>query len=445
MRPETRYARNGELHIAYQVFGSGPPDLVVVDQWFGNVEAQWDFPPLAAVLERLASFARVITFDKRGTGISDPVGLDALPTLEQWIDDLHSVLDATGSIRPFLLSGIGSSLMTLLYAASTPERTSGLVMVDPYARVSRAPDYPIGSPIAQLEAGLGALESAWGTRGGLLNFLAPRLLGDPALVDAYQRFERHSASPGVAIAMLRMLWQSDVRHVLPAIRVPTLVLARGEGSRIEPAHGRYIADRIAGARFVSVPGTENLIWAGDTEALLGEIQQFVAGTRPAPEPDRVLATVLFTDLVGSTRRAAELGDRAWRSALVEHDRIVRAAIADHRGREIKTTGDGFLATFDGPARAVRCAAAIREGLAAVGLAVRSGLHAGEIELLAGDVGGIAVHIAARVCAIAGADEILASSTVRDLVAGSGIEFEDRGLQALKGIPDEWRIVAVRSV
>jgi class 3 adenylate cyclase len=442
--PQTRYARNGDLHIAYQAVGTGPLDLVLVDQWFSNVDAQWDFEPLEHVLKQLASFSRLIVFDKRGTGISDPVSVDELPTLEEWIDDLRAVLDEVGSERTALLSGIGGSLMTLLFAATYPERTSALVLIDAYARVTAAPDYPWGRPADQLSRDLESLRSVWGTQGGLLNFLAPNLLQDRTLVEEYLRYERQSASPGAARAMIGRLYESDVRHVLPTIRVPTLVISRGAGARIGPEHGRYIAERIQGARYTEVPGNENVIWAGDTTALIGEIQEFLTGVRPVPQPDRVLATVLFTDIVDSTKRAAEVGDRRWREVLGQHDRVVRNALARFRGRAVKTTGDGFLATFDGPARAVRCAEEIRKELKALEIDVRSGLHTGEIELIGEDVGGIAVHIAARISAMATGGEILASSTVKDLVAGSGIVFDDRGMHSLKGIPDEWRIVAVSS-
>ena len=442
MPPLTQYARNGDFHIAYQTIGEGPIDLVLVDQWFSNVEAQWDFEPLARLLEQLASFSRVIVFDKRGTGVSDPVSVDALPTLEEWIDDLRAVLDAVGSTHTALLSGIGASLMTLLFAATYPKRTSALVMIDPYARVSSAPDYPTGRTLEELRGDLERLRTAWGGYGGLLRFLAPTLLGDRALVEAYGRYERLSASPGAAKAMIGMLYASDVRHVLPTIRAPTLVISRGKGARIPPEQGRYIADRIPGARYLEVPGSENVIWAGDTARLVGEIQEFLTGARRPPEPDRVLSTVLFTDIVDSTKRAVELGDRRWRQVLGAHDAVVRNALATFRGREVKTTGDGFLATFDGPARGVRCAQAIRDAVRPLDIQVRSGLHTGEIELIRDDVGGIAVHIAARISALAGPNEILASNTVKDLVAGSGIVFEDRGVQVLKGVPEEWRIVSV---
>jgi len=391
MLPVTRYARNGTIHIAYQTVGDGPLDLVLVDQWFSNVEAQWEFQPLARLLEQLASFSRLVLFDKRGTGLSDPVSVDALPTLEEWIDDMRAVLDAVGSERTALLSGLGASLMALLFAATYPERTSALVLIDPYARLGAAPDYPWGRPSDQLAEDLERVRHAWGGHGGLLSFLAPNLLHDQKLVERYGRYERQSASPGAAKAMIGMLYESDVRDVLPIIRVPTLVISRAQGARVRPEHGRYIADRIPGARFIEVTGRENVICAGDTATLIGEVQEFLTGVRRTPEPDRVLSTVLFTDIVDSTKRAVELGDRRWREVRGEHDAIVRAALGRFRGREVKTTGDGFLATFDGPARGVRCAQAVRDELRSLGIAIRCGLHTGEIELMGNDVGGIGVH------------------------------------------------------
>jgi class 3 adenylate cyclase len=423
--------------------GDGPLDIVLVDQWFSNVDAQWQFPPLARLLAQLASFSRVIVFDKRGTGLSDPVAVDALPTLEEWSDDLRAVLDAVGSERPALISGVGASFMTLVFAATHPTRTSALVLVDPLARMAWAPDYPIGQPLDRLPEDLERLRAGWGVA-GTMGFLAPSLLANHSLAQQYLRYERQSASPGAGKAMIGMLYDSDVRHVLPAIRVPTLVLHHAAGARIGPAHGRYIAERIQGARYVELPGSENYIWAGDADGLVAEIQEFLTGVRPVSDPDRVLATVLFTDLVDSTGRAAELGDARWRAVLAEHHREIRSALERFRGREIKTTGDGFLATFDGPARGVRCAVAIRDAMTSAGIVVRAGLHTGEIELTDDDVAGIAVHIAARICALASPGEVFVSSTVKDLVAGSGLVFEDRGRRQLKGVPDDWAIFAAKA-
>jgi class 3 adenylate cyclase len=437
-----RYARAGDLHIAYRVIGDGPVDLVLVDQWFSNVDAMWAFPPLARLLTRLASFSRLIVFDKRGTGLSDPIGVDALPTIEEWIDDLRAVLDDAGSTRTALLSGIGASVMALVFAATYPERTSSLVLVDGCARLAWAEDYPWGHPTDTLPAELEWIRSKWGKDGGTMSFLAPNLLEDRSLAEPYIRYERQSASPGMAKAMIGWLYGIDVRHVLPAIRVPTLLLHHADSVRIAPEHGRYIAERVPGARFVELAGADNYTWAGDTAPMLDEIEEFLTGARTAAEPDRVLATVLFTDIVDSTQRAAAVGDARWREMLAGHDRAIRTVIERFRGREIKSTGDGMLATFDGPARAVRAALAVRDVLASQGLEVRSGLHTGEVELVGSDIAGIAVHIAARIAALAGPGEVLVSSTVRDLVTGSGIAFGARGSQRLKGIDEEWRVFAV---
>jgi class 3 adenylate cyclase len=439
--PETHYARAGELHIAYQVFGNGPIDLVFVDQWFSNVDAMWDFPPLARLLNQLATFSRVIVFDKRGTGLSDPIAVDALPTIEEWIDDIRAVLDDVGSERTAILSGVGASIMALVFGATYPERTSSLVLVDGCARLAWAEDYPWGQPLERLRGDLERIRSGWGTSGGTMTFLAPKLLEDRALAASFMRYERNSASPGMAKAMIGWLYDVDVRHVLPTIRVPTLVLSHTGATRVSPEHGRFIGEHVEGARFAPLPGGDNYTWAGDTAPMLREIEEFLTGVSPIVEPDRVLATVLFTDIVDSTRRAGELGDARWREVLAAHDRAIRLALERFRGREIKTTGDGFLATFDGPARAVRAAFVIRDAIAALGFEVRSGLHTGEVELVGNDIAGIAVHIAARISALAGGGEVLTSNTVKDLVTGSGIVFEPRGPQRLKGIDDDWLVFA----
>lgn len=438
MRPETRYARSGELDIAYQTVGDGPLDVALVDQWFSNVDAQWELPPLASLLGRVASFSRLIVLDKRGTGLSDPVPLGGFPTLEEWMDDIRAVLDAVGSERTALLSGVGASYLTILFAATYPERTSALVLVDGYARLLGADDYfPAFRrefPTEEAER----IRAAWGT-GILLRILAPKDAENATLLRAYAAYERQSASPGTAAAMLRMLYAGDVRKVLPVIRVPTLVIGHADSARIPVEHSRFLAEHIPGARYTELPGDENLLWAGDQYAVLAEVQEFLTGMRPPQEPNRVLATVLFTDIVDSTGRAAELGDRRWRALLAAHDQAARLEIKRHRGREIKSTGDGFLVVFDGPARAVHCAAAIRDTVEGLGLEVRSGLHTGEVEFADTDVRGIAVNIGARVAAMGRAGEVLVSSTVKDLVFGSGIRFEDRGMHELKGVPDEWRI------
>ena len=443
MLPETRYARQSGLHLAYQVLGEGPPDLLLLDQWFSHMEAQWDVPPVAEFRERLASFGRLIMYDKRGSGLSDPIPTSDLPTIEEWMDDVPIVLDAAGSDRAVVIANLGGGLMAATYAAAHPERVASLVLVDCFARFTRAPDYPLGAPPEEVARTLEEADEAMG-RGLMLDLFAPSLAGDERLRRLWSRYERQAASPGMTIATVRLLYESDVRSVLPAIRVPTLVIHRAAGLGFPAAYGRYLADQIPGATYVELDGTDNLIWAGDQDAILDEIQDFVTGTRPAPTPHRSLATVLFTDIVGSTRLAAELGDRAWRRLLGQHFEIIRRSLDRFDGREVKSVGDGILATFDGPARAVRCEAAIREGVAELGIEVRAGLHTGEIELEPGDIAGLAVHIAARISAMAAAREILVSSTVKDLVVGSAIEFDDRGSHELKGVPGEWRVFAVTS-
>jgi class 3 adenylate cyclase len=438
---ETRYTRAGDFHIAYQVAGSGPVDVVVIDQWFSNVDLQWELPPLARFLGGVTSFGRLITFDKRGTGLSDPVVLRQQPTLEEWMDDLRAVLDAVGSSRAAIVGCIAGSYLAMLFAASFPERVSSLVLVDAFPRGERSDDYPCGIRREILDGNLAAIEDRWG-EGILLDFLGPGLSDDRELRRQYSRYERNACTPATARAMIGMIYDSDVRDVLPAIRVPTLVIHHEDAPRIPVCHSEFLAERIPDARLVRVPGADNFLWAGDQERVLGEIEEFATGSRATREPDRVLATVLFTDVVGSTRLAASVGDRRWRELLDAHNAVVREQLARHRGREIDTAGDGFVATFDGPARALRCALAISDAVRPLGIEVRAGLHTGEIELIDDDIGGIAVHIAARVCAAAGANEVFVSRTVTDLVAGSGLEFEDRGEHELKGVPGRWQLAQV---
>ena len=435
-----RYARSGDLHIAYRTLGTGPIDLVVVSQWFSNVEMERDVPPLARFDDRLASFGRVILFDKRGVGLSDPVPTTAFPPIEEWMDDLRVVMDAVGSQRAAIIASMAGGFMASVFAATYPDRTTALVLVDAFPRIVRTTDYPWGADPEELASQLHAIETGWG-QGAMLGLFAPEHADDVTLRASWGRYERHSVSPGTALAMVPMMAEIDIRPVLSAIRVPTLAIAREQGA-IPAEHGRYLADHIRGARYVQVPGRSNLIWSGDQEAVLGEVQQFITGVRPAPEPERVLATIMFTDIVGSTDLAAAIGDARWRDLLAEHNRIVREQLNRFRGREVKTTGDGFLATFDGPARAIRCGEAISAAVHALDISVRAGIHTGEVELADDDLGGIAVHIGARVSANAEADQILVSSTVKDLVVGSGITFEDRGPHALKGVPGQWQLFAV---
>ena len=441
MIPETQYARLGDLHIAYQVLGEGPPDILLLDQWFGHLDAQWDVAPLAELRERLAALGRLIMFDKRGTGLSDPIPTSSLPTLEEFMADIPAILDTVGSERPALIANIGGGMLAMPYAAAHPERVSSLILVDCFARFVEAPDFPIGAPLSTVGPALEAAERETG-RGVMVDLFAPSVANDVRLRRAWARYERSAVTPGSAEAIVRLIYESDVRDVLPAIRVPTLVIHRRDAIAFGIEHGRYLSKHIPDARLVEMPGPDNLIWAGDLEAMVAEIQAFVTGVRPAPEPRRVLLTVLFTDIVGSTERAAQLGDVRWQGLLDDHNRVVRRQLERFGGNEVKVIGDGFLATFDGPARAVRCAIAIRDDVKDLGLEIRAGIHIGEIEVLPDDIAGLAVHLGARVSALAGPGEVLVSSTVKDLVVGSGIVFDDRGSHFLKGVPGEWRLFAV---
>jgi class 3 adenylate cyclase len=443
MTPETSYARRGDFHLAYQVLGSGPPDVLLFDQWFSHMEAQWDVAPLARFRERLAAFSRLILFDKRGSGLSDPVPTAELPSLAVWMEDASIVLDAAGSERAALITNLAGGLLAISYAVAHPERVSALVLVDAFARALAAPDYPIGASPEALTSALDSVENSGG-RGFMLDAFAPSVAGDERLRRSFARYERLSASPGSMIATVRLMWQSDVRDLLPKIGVPTLVIQRAEAEGFGVEYGRYLGGHIPNARYVELPGIDSLIWAGDQDAILGEIEWFLTGARTAAEPTRVLATVLFTDIVGSTHLAAEMGDERWRALLDDHHRLARQVIERFGGRLVKTTGDGVLATFDRPARAIRGAAALRDGLREIGIPIRAGLHTGEIEIQGEDIAGLAVHIGARVSALAEDGELLVSSTVKDLVTGSGIEFTDRGSHVLKGVPEEWRLFAATS-
>jgi class 3 adenylate cyclase len=440
-RPEPRYVTSGGLCVAFQAVGEGPRDLVLVDQWFSHMDGMWDVPPLARLVERLASFSRVITFDERGIGESDPLPMRSLPTLEEWMDDQRAVMDALGVQRAALVAGLGAGFMATVFAATNPERVSALVLVNCFARFGRAIDYPLGAAPAEQAQRTNEFRAGWG-KGIMLKQFAPTMAGDAGLLEVWSRYERAAASPGIARAMLDMLYASDVRAVLPSIRMPTLVIASGDATRIPAAHSRYIADHIPDAEYVELPGPDLMMWAGDQEATVAEIEEFLTGARGLSEIDRVLATLMFTDIVGSTDLAARIGDRAWRGLLDRHHRAIRAELARFRGREVTTAGDGFLAVFDGPGRAVRCARAAIESVKALDLEIRVGLHTGEVELTEDDIQGIAVHVGARIASLAGPGEVLVSSTVKDLVAGSGIEFEDRGERMLKGVPDPWRVLAV---
>ena len=438
MRGETRYARSGDVNIAYQVVGAGPLDLVLVPGWVSNVEVFWEEPSAARFLERLASFSRLILFDKRGTGLSDRVA--DMPGLETRMDDVRAVMDDAGSRRAALLGYSEGAAMCLLFAATYPERTSALVIVGGFARRIWSPDHPWNPTAEQREHFLEQMAREWGGPVGVEE-RAPSMAGEPRFRNWWARFLRLSASPGASAALLRMNTEIDVRHVLPAIRVPTLILHNAGDRTIPVGSGRYMAEHLPGARYVELSGEDHLPFVGNADEILDETEEFLTGIRPGPEPDRVLATIMFTDLVDSTRRAAELGDRRWRDLLEAHHVLVREQLERFRGREIDTTGDGFLAAFDGPARAVRAATAIVTGLREAGLDVRVGLHTGECEVIGPALGGIAVHIGARVAALANGGEVLVSSTVKDLVAGSGLCFTDRGVHTLKGVPGEWHLYA----
>jgi class 3 adenylate cyclase len=436
MQPETHYVRGPEGHVAYQVLGSGPRDIVFVPDHPNNIEIMWEEPAVARFLERLATMGRLICFDKRGTGISDPVPLGAIPTIERWMDDITTVIDTVGSTRIVLFGHGDGGPIAMLFAATYPERTEALVLGDTFARIREAVDYPIGLSEAAAEAKAALLYATWGRadrRPARIGFM------DPSSVAWRARFERLALSPGALETMYPVCdLDVDVRAILGSIRAPTLVFHRRGNFWIPFAFGRYLAEHIPGATFVELAGEEHRYYTGD---VLSAVQQFVTGKHEAPEDDRVLATVLFTDIVGSTEKASSLGDRAWSDLLTRHHALVRREIAHFRGREIATAGDGFLALFDGPARGVRCGLAIRDAVRALGLEVRAGLHTGECERMGDNVGGIAVHIGARIAGEAGPGEVLASSTVRDLVVGSGLTFKDRGSRALKGVEGEWRLFA----
>ena len=440
--PQTRYAKAGGVHVAYQVVGEGPPDLVLVSTWFSHVEARWDFPGFAYYLRRLASFSRVISFDKRGIGLSDPVPIDRLPFLEEWMSDVRAVMDAVGVERAVLFGANEGSMMAALFAATYPDRVSSLVLANATARPAWAPDNPSGVRPEIIDALVNSVDQAWG-EGLTMAAVNPSIAGDDRAVQAWGRFLRLAASPAVAAAVIRMIFELDVRPVLPAIRVPTLVVSRRD-ALFSAATGAAVAGLIPGAEFVEVPGVDYGLAVGDVDPVIDEVEAFITGTRPTHDTDRVLATVLFTDIVDSTARAAELGDRGWRAILDSHEEIARAEVQAHGGVIADFTGDGIVATFDGPARAVRAALALRDRVHDLGIVIRSGLHTGEIERRGGDIAGLGVHIAARVMALADGDEVLVSHTVKDLVAGSGLRFQDYGIRDLKGVPDAWQIFRVES-
>ena len=436
-----RYVENDGAHIAWSEFGEGETDIVLVLGFIHHLELFAGYPPIARFLARLASIGRVITFDRRGVGLSDPVV--GAPTLEQRVDDIRAVMDAAGSARAAIFGVSEGGAASILLAASHPDRVAALVLYGAVGRATRAPGYEFGhDPQALAESGAELILPHWG-EGDLIEVTTPSQASNEQARAFQARLERSAASPGMLIQLVEMWVQVDVREAARAIRVPTLVLHREHDMMVDPRNGRWLAENIEAARLVELPGRDHAPWYEEPERLLGEVEEFLTGERTAPEPDRMLATVLFTDIVDSTQRAADLGDAVWRQLLEEHQAAVRAELDRAAGQEIKTTGDGFLATFDGPAKGVRCAQAIVARCAGLGAPIRAGLHTGECELMGDDVGGIAVHIAARVSAQAGEGEVLVSRTVTDLVAGSGLEFESRGEHELKGVPGEWTLFLAR--
>lgn len=443
MLPETRYARSPEANIAYQVVGEGPVNLVFVLSVMSHVEVMWEYPPVARFFERLASFSRLIIFDRRGTGLSDPLAASAAPTLEERMDDVRIVLDDLGIERAALLGVWEGGCMATLFAATHPDRTAALVLVGTFASwIKRLPDHPWGIDAETVGRRARAAAERWGSvefTNRHLAFAAPNVADDPLLRRWYLRLSRYSCSPRSAAALTHMIAEIDVRDVLPAVHVPTLVLHRTGETLSDVEAGKYVANKIPGAEFVELPG-EDTFFIGDQEAIIAETERFLTGSvRSRPPADRLLYTVLFTDIVGSTEQAARLGDDRWRGLLDAYYGGVRRALARHRGREVKTTGDGFLAVFDGPARAVACAHSIIGMGRQQGIETRAGVHTGECEVMGDDIAGLAVHIGARVAAKAGAGQVLVSSTVKDLVAGSGLRFAEHGLHTLKGVPDEWKL------
>jgi class 3 adenylate cyclase/alpha-beta hydrolase superfamily lysophospholipase len=440
VQPETRYAQSGDVSIAYHVAGRGPLDLLIVPGFISHLEQAWEDPGYSRFLQRLASFSRLILFDKRGTGLSDRV--TGTPTLEQRMDDVRAVMDAAGSERAALFGISEGGPMSILFSATYPERTSALILYGSIARGAWAPDYPWGTRLGEKwEDWLEGWRKGWGGPYSVETW-APSVAHDAQFRQWWARYLRLGASPSAVISIFRMNAALDVRDILPTLHVPTLVLHRSGDRAIDVEEGRYLAKHIPGAKFVELSGEDHLWWVGDSESIVDEIQEFLTGERLAAEPDRVLATLLFTDIVSSTEVAAGMGDRRWRDLLHRHNVVMRTEISRFRGHVIKAIGDGFLATFDGPARAIHCAFAVREQMRQMDIQIRAGLHTGEVELMDGDVGGIAVHIAARVLEKANADEVWASRTVKDLVVGSRFKFKEQGNYSLKGIAGEWPLFAV---
>lgn len=438
-RIDTRYARSGELNIAYQVFGGGDVKMVLIPGWASNVDNIWTLKEFTSFADSLAQFAQVIVLDRRGTGLSDPVVNP--PTLEERMDDVRAVLDAAGWQRAAIWGVSEGGPMAMMFAATYPERVPALVLYGTFARFSRADDYPYGYPQGVNERWVGALETTWGT-GQLSRSFAPSLAADATVMRNLARLERMAMSPGTARKLFGLLARTDVRHVLPAIRVPTLILHRSGDEPVRVGHARYLAEHIAGAKYVELAGADHMPFVGDVDALLAELRQFLTGEREALDVDRILTTILFCDIVDSTTRAAELGDREWKGLLSRFYALADEKLQHYRGRKLDTAGDGLFAAFDGPARAVRCGLALADAVQALGVRLRVGVHTGECEVLGDKYSGIAVHLCARVASVADPGRVLVSSTVRDLVVGSGLRFEDLGAHALKGVPEEWHLYGV---
>ncbi len=439
---ETRYAKSGALNIAYQMFGAGDVNVVLIPGWASNVENIWMLKEFANFAGRLAQFARVLLFDRRGTGLSDPVVNP--PTLEERSDDVRAVMDAVGWQRAAIWGISEGGPLAMMFAATYPDRVPALVLFGTFARYSRAADYPHGRPADANARALAVLEDTWGN-GEMSRGFAPSLTADATVMRALARLERMAMSPGTARKLLALAAEIDVRHILPAIRVPTLILHRIDDQPVRIGHARYLAQHIAGAKYVELPGQDHFAWTGDTDALLDEVREFLTGMRASPESDRVLTTILFCDIVDSTQRAATVGDKEWKRLLAGFHALAGDQLQRFRGRVLDTAGDGLFAAFDGPARAVRCGAALTESVRSLGLSARVGIHTGECEVFGDKYSGIAIHIGARIASAAAPQQVLVSSTVKDLVVGSGILFEDLGAQTLKGVPDAWRLFAVAKI
>jgi class 3 adenylate cyclase len=433
---ETRFAKVGDVHIAYQVVGDGPIDILFIDTWVHHVEAVWDFPEFARLLRRLASFGRLIHFDRRGTGLSDPVPLDRLPDFDTQVEDVVAVLDAAGSERPAIIGSNDGTLVAMLLAAAHPERCSSLVLFTPTAKHQLGEGASMGS----IEDVVNLISQSVDDSG--LDWLAPSRVGDEAFDRRLLKLQRFSVRQGAMGHYYRQTLLADVHDVIPRLACPTLVLNRSGNRVVSMEHSKDVAARISDAKLVELPGEDHLIFSQDADRVADEIEEFLTGTRTGKDPDRLLTTLLFTDIVGSTTRAAEWGDRRWRDLLDQHHGLVRSHLERYGGREVATTGDGFFASFASPTQAVRCVLDVAEAVETLGVRIRAGVHTGEVEVRGDDLGGLAVHIAARVSAAAGPGEVLVSSTVKDLLAGATVTFDDRGEHELKGVPGNWRLFRV---